>query len=101
MNKKGLVEIKWQILLRWIFAWPNSNSDGRSLRRSVEFKIISNFLFIDHFTTLIVRRLTRDTIRQLTVELGMHKLNPSDAQVTKNVRRLTIHKEWNPDTNVN
>jgi hypothetical protein len=45
-------------------------------------------------------RLTKDTIRQLTVELGMHRLNPSDAQVTKKVRRLTIHKEWNPDTNV-
>lgn len=65
-----------------------------------EFKFVNVSLIWFHSRLLFARRLTRDTIRQLTVELGMHKLSPSDAQVTKNVRRLTIHKEWNPDTNV-
>jgi hypothetical protein len=36
----------------------------------------------------------------LTVDFGMHRLNPNDAHVTKKVRRLTIHKEWDDKTNV-
>lgn len=39
-------------------------------------------------------------MQQLTVDLGMHKLSPSDAQVKKSVRQIAIHKGWDPVTNV-
>ncbi|XP_046451012.1 trypsin-1-like isoform X2 [Daphnia pulex] len=48
-----------------------------------------------------VDRLTKETIPQLTVDFGMHRLNPNDAHVTKKVRRLTIHKDWDDKTNAN
>lgn len=48
-----------------------------------------------------VDKVSSTGIKQLTVELGMHTLNPSDAQVKKSVRQITIHRGWNPNTNRN
>ena len=36
----------------------------------------------------------------MTVDLGMHVQSPSDAKVTKNVRRVVIHWGWNPTNHV-
>ncbi len=45
-------------------------------------------------------RIKGTEIPNLTVDLGMHVQSPSDAQVTKNVRKIAIHWAYNSITNV-
>ncbi|XP_032786100.1 serine protease 44 [Daphnia magna] len=40
-------------------------------------------------------------VSQLSVELGMHVLNPSDAEMKKPVRRIIIHRGWSRSTKYN
>ncbi|XP_057376099.1 tryptase gamma-like [Daphnia carinata] len=40
-------------------------------------------------------------INQLSVEMGMHVLNPSDAEMKKPVRRIIIHRGWSRSTKYN
>lgn len=44
--------------------------------------------------------IKRADIPKLTVDLGMHVQSPSDAQVTKNVRKISIHWAYNSLTHV-
>jgi hypothetical protein len=44
--------------------------------------------------------IKRADIPNLTVDLGMHVRSPSDAQVTKNVRKIAIHWAFNSITYV-
>lgn len=48
-----------------------------------------------------VDSVTQWNIKELSVDLGMHSLEPSDAQETRAVRRVTIHGRWDPATNNN
>ncbi|XP_059351329.1 uncharacterized protein LOC130696997 [Daphnia carinata] len=48
-----------------------------------------------------VDSVTQWNIKELSVDLGMHSLEPSDAQETRAVRRVIIHGQWDPATNNN
>lgn len=46
------------------------------------------------------RSVSWGAVSQLSVELGMHVLNPSDAEMKKPVRRIIIHRGWSRSTKV-
>lgn len=78
----GVAEIQRQIPVRWIADWADSNSDGCPQR------------------TVHRRSVSWGAVSQLSVELGMHVLNPSDAEMKKPVRRIIIHRGWSRSTKV-
>ncbi|KAI9554581.1 hypothetical protein GHT06_019854 [Daphnia sinensis] len=80
-------------------SWPSV----ASLRRNGQFFCGGSLIAEDKILTAAhcVDKVSSTEMKQLTVELGMHKLNPSDAQIKKSVRQITIHSGWDSNTNRN
>ncbi|XP_057374920.1 trypsin-1-like [Daphnia carinata] len=80
-------------------SWPSIVS----LRLNGRFFCGGSLIAADKILTAAhcVDKVSSTEMKQLTVDLGMHKLNPSDAQETKSVGQITIHRGWDSNTNRN